>query len=233
VTEREAIDVRIEHGASRMEQPFHETVAAANMVPWRHAQRGPVRLVIELPAGASRLGLAYGALYAILICFVLLVAALWRVLLGVPVVSASDFGFVAFVVLIAVAIMLGNLFAERVGASRETLEIDSRFVSLARQGKVVGIWGRAQAGDFVSWTPPSEPWRIWVSRHFLSRPTIAWGSAEYPGWTGSGISDAAAAALLESISDFCRDNPPEPGFMYHPGSVPMEDTANKRFQRAA
>jgi hypothetical protein len=216
-----------------MEAPFHETVAASNMVPWRHMERGPVRLVVELPVRTGRLVLAYASLYAVTVVLLLFVAALWRLLIGETVLSSSDSGFLVAMILMAGVPILVNLFLARVGASRETLEVDSRFVSLARQGQVVGLWGRALAGAFVPWTPPTEPWRIWVTRHFLNRPTIAWGSAEYPGWTGSGISGATAISLLQIINDFCRDNPPEPGFEYHLGSIPMEDTANKRFQRAA
>ena len=194
----------------------------ATISPWRHAERGPVRLVIDLPVRNVKARWAIVGLVAVVASLTLVGIAAVRAALGGPLVSASDGGLVLFVSLVSVGLASFLLFSSRSGATRETLEIDSRFVTLSRSGRVIAIWGRARAGEFHAWELPPDRMVAWFQRRFLDRPTIGWGTEGYLGWTGSGISSDAAIALLGAIRDFAHENPPEPGFDYSPGSMPMD-----------
>ena len=211
-----SIDVSVEHKSEIVEY------SAKPIQPWISGvvplARGPVQLVIDMPARSARqVGLAF--LAAALLFSVAAIELTLFQLVPLPESSRMPADPIVIALVAAVLAFVVTLWTSGVGARREVLEIDSRFVSVRRTRESVSLLPRGCCIEAkVSDVPRSGP-PAWFAKHFHDVPWILLGNGDYYWITaGSGISRQSAERIVETISDFMAENPPEQGFD-EPGGV--------------
>ena len=169
--------------------------------PWSTRARGHTRLVIEMPARSR-----WKLVPVLVVCGLGYVASLALVrLMGSLDSRASLFMTVAYGVVLVVAIV-----GDGVLSPRETLEIDSRYVTITRGDQLVYWCPRSRCREIDVWTPPPGGAFVRASRRLAGVSTFAWGDGSQSyGSAGEGISRRAASRLVPIIAEFLADNPPE------------------------
>ena len=189
---------------TKLDQPFVTGVG--------QVARGPIRLVIDMPARSAARLLA--AVLAASLSFATL-ALTWGALDAIVPSRLEGPSWTLPAAAIGVFMLLGLLWASRAGAKREVVEVDSRFVSLARGGVVLEVQMRSACTEVNVRSPDSVRWieRISNEVHWLT-----FGTADQVRMvTGGGVSHQTATELAERIRKFMSAHPAHQEYGY-PGS---------------
>jgi len=204
------IDVWLDQTPAAVEYPTQlDNHWITGIVP---VARGPVRLVIDMPARSARI--LFTALCAAVGSFAILAIELSLLFAFDPPNSGSPVGVPPVMAAAAVssAAFFFMLWLGRAGVARERLEIDSRFVTLARGGGVIATFPRGMCNVFSLAERPRPGLDSWFARRFHDFPQLRFGSDS--AWhitAGAGISHATALRLATAIREFISEHPPENG----------------------
>jgi hypothetical protein len=204
------INVSIEHKAETVEygaQPDQPWVTG--ILP---LARGTVQLVIDMPA-RSTLRIVTAATTSLLMFAIM--ATTWSLLALLPVRGSAP-SFTQPVLAAAAVGVLGFvlfLVMTGAGASREVLEVDSRFVSVTRSREAVVLLPRGCCTEVKLADVPTSGLAGALARRGSDVPRLLLGDGG--NWwisAGSGITREAAVRLVVTIREFLAENPVESGF---------------------
>jgi len=207
---RRNIEVSIRHADETIEYAVKpDTPWITGILP---VGRGPVQLVIDMPARSARLFFV-SAVTALV--FFLIAGVEWWLFSLVPntaqgALTEHPFLFAAGLALVAFVVMF---VTQGGGSSREILEIDSRFVTLTRNHEAVVALPRGMCNVFTLADNPSSGVPAFFAKWFSEVPWLRLGSESGPFVeAGGGISRGAAESLAGTIRQFMQENPPEAGY---------------------
>lgn len=167
-------------------------------------ERAIPRLVVEYVVDTRR-QLAANLLVGILS----LVLAVVFALQGWPLASF-------YAALFGVGGVLLVVWLQGLGARHETIEVDSRFLSVTRGG-VVMVWPTAKCGGFrVAVDPPGG---VFARTFIWQPPAVEWGDNQtvYHGYAASGLDEPSATKIIHAMEDFVAEHPADASVRFMPG----------------
>lgn len=202
------IDVRVERKPDVIETSTYFLSRSNGIPSMSEQQRGPVRLVIDMPARTRR------TLVVTLASTTFLIALMAWVFAGPGLfIHQSNGSLIVFLGAEGVLVLAGQAIMFGLGSRREVLEIDSRFVTVKRAEQVVAICSRRQVTDAWVNEPPATGFRSWSARHLMDWPWLMLGAdGRAAAGAGAGLSRASAGRLVPAITEFLAEHPADPTF---------------------